>query len=426
MMIMSTAVASAQPEVEHLQRRVLRVLTATQVLGACGVAVGLAVSTLIAAALSGSDAVGGLAQTSAVLGAALLALPAARLAARRGRRPALALGYGAGALGAALAAVAVMATSWPALLVSLVLFGGATSANLAARYAATDLAHPHRRARSLAVVVWASTIGAVAGPNLADPAGRLAAFVGLPAGAGPFLLAAVAFAAAAFGVLVLLRPDPLAVVRVAHPVVRPAAHCAGGALPAPGVTAVWSSLRSSARLALVGVTLCHTAMVGLMSMTPVHMNHSGASLRVVGVVISVHVAAMYVASPLFGWMADRLGRVPVLAIGASLVVAASGVAGMAPSHDAPQLAAGLALLGLGWSAGLVAGSALLTESVAVPDRPAAQGLSDLCMNVGGAVGGVVAGVVVTAWSYAALGLIVGFTALPLLMVCLLATLRRVR
>lgn len=170
--------------------------------------------------------------------------------------------------------------------------------------------------------------------------------------------------------------------------------------------------------------LCHTAMVGLMSMTPVHMNHAGSSLRVVGVVISLHVAAMYAASPLFGWMADRLGRVPVLAIGASLVVAAAGVAGMAPSHDAPQLAAGLTLLGFGWSAGLVSGSALLTESVRVEDRPAAQGLSDLVMNVGGAVGGAVSGIVVTAWSYAALGLIVGFTALPLLVVCLFASLRR--
>jgi predicted MFS family arabinose efflux permease len=60
----------------------------------------------------------------------------------------------------------------------------------------------------------------------------------------------------------------------------------------------------------------------------------------------------------------------------------------------------------------------------VPDRPAAQGLSDLCMNIGGAIGGVTAGVVVTAWSYAALGLIVGFLALPLLAVCVFLTLRR--
>ncbi|MEU4802484.1 MFS transporter [Actinosynnema sp. NPDC023587] len=413
--------------VEVVQRRVLRVLGVTQVLGAAGVTIGLAFSTLIAAALSGSDAVGGLAQTAAVLGAALFALPTARLATRRGRRPALVLGYGAGAAGAFVAACAVVLGSWQVLVVALVLFGAASSANLAARYAGTDLAHPRRRARSLALVVWAATLGAVAGPNLADPAGQLAARLGLPVGVGPYLAAAVLFGVAALVVLRFLRPDPLTLARSALPApsVTPA-HCAGGVGDTRGSGAVWRALPATGKLALGGIALCHTAMVGLMSMTPVHMDHAGSSLRVVGVVISLHVAAMYAASPVFGWLADRLGRVPVLAIGSALVVAASGVAGMAPSHDAPQLAAGLALLGLGWSAGLVAGSALLTESVPVADRPAAQGLSDLCMNIGGAVGGITAGIVVTAWSYAALGLIVGFTALPLLVACLFTALQRTR
>ncbi len=408
--------------VEVVQRRVLRVLAATQVLGAAGVTIGLAVSTLLAAGLSDSDAVGGLAQTAAVVGAAVFAVPAARVAARHGRRPALVFGYVAGAVGAVLAACAVVLRSWHVLLPALVLFGAATSANLAARYAGADLADPRKRARSVAVVVWAATLGAVVGPNLADPAGRFAVAVGLPVGSGPYLLSAVLFGLAALVVARLLRPDPLVLAREA---VVPA-HCAGGAGGTRGSGAVWRSLPAGAKLALGGITLCHTAMVGLMSMTPVHMDHAGSSLRVVGMVISLHVAAMYIASPLFGWMADRLGRVSVLAIGAALVVAASGIAGMAPAHDAPQLGAGLALLGFGWSAGLVAGSALLTESVAVTDRPAAQGLSDLCMNIGGAIGGVAAGVVVTAWSYAALGLVVGFTALPLLAVCLFASMQRVR
>ncbi|MDX8146239.1 MFS transporter [Lentzea sp. BCCO 10_0061] len=412
------------PQVERVQRKVVRVLTGTQILGSAAVTIGLAFSTLIAASLSGSEAVGGLAQTAAVAGAAMLALPGARLAQRSGRRPALVLGYGMGGLGALIAAVAVGFGLWQVLLVGLLLFGGASSANYAARYAATDLAHPQRRARELSRVVWAAMIGAIIGPNLADPAGKAAASLGLPAGVGPFLLAAVVLGAAVLVIQFGLRPDPLVVVKSTRPVESPDC-CAGGASgESPRGLKVWATLGPMARLALVGVTLCHTAMVGLMSMTPVHMNHAGSSLRVVGIVISLHVAAMYAASPLFGWMADRLGRVPVLAIGASLVVAASGVAGMAPSHDAPQLAAGLALLGFGWSAGMVAGSALLTESVRVEDRPAAQGLSDLVMNVGAAVGGAVSGIVVTAWSYAALGLIVGFIALPLLVVCLFASLRR--
>jgi MFS family permease len=190
----------------------------------------------------------------------------------------------------------------------------------------------------------------------------------------------------------------------------------------PGLAA-WRNLPPQAWLAVAAMALCHAAMVGMMSMTPVHMNHGGASVAVVGIVISVHLAGMYAASPLFGWMADRLGRVPVLTVGAALVVAAAGIAGMAPSHGAPQLGAGLTILGVGWSATLVSGSALLSESVPLRVRPAAQGLSDLAMNVGGVLGGVLGGVIVTVSSYAALGLVIGFAALPLLVACMATALR---
>jgi MFS family permease len=403
-----------------VQRRTLRVLAATQVFGASGAAVAVAVSTMIAAELSGSAAVGGLAQTSTVLGTALLAVPASGLAIRRGRRPALLFGYALGAAGAALAVLAVGTSAWPALLAALILFGGGTTANLAARYAATDLARPQHRARALSTVVWGSTVGAVAGPNLAGPAGWLSTRIGLPAGCGPFLLAMLAFGVAAAGVSVGLRPDPLLLARTS------ATAGSGSRAPAVVGAAVWRAMPPRARLALAGVAICHTAMVAMMSMTPVHMGHGGASLRVVGVVISLHIAAMYAASPLFGWMADRLGRVPVLAIGAATVVAAAAVCGLAHSQNAPQLAGGLVLLGVGWSAGMVSGSTLLTESVRVEVRPAAQGLSDLAMNVGGVLAGVCAGIVVTVWSYAVLGLVVGFVALPFLVACMLGSLRPAR
>ncbi|MCP2165361.1 putative arabinose efflux permease, MFS family [Goodfellowiella coeruleoviolacea] len=403
-------------------------LVGTQVLGATGVGLA-AVTPLVAAAMTDSPVVAGLAQTGTVVGAAVFALPVAALAARRGRRPALLFGYGAGAVGAALAVAAVTTGSWPGLVGAMVLFGGGLAANLAARYAAADLAPPAQRARAVATLLWVVTVGAVAGPNLAGPADALAAALGLTEGTGPFLAAAVVFAAAAVGVLAGLRPDPLDLASTAghadqpvHHPVPPAAH--DHLQPGPPVrvrrAGVWRRLDATGRLALAGVATSHLAMVGLMSMTPVHMGHGSASLTVVGVVVSVHVAAMYAASPLFGWMADRLGRVPVLAVGAALVVAGASISGMAPATDAPQLAAGLTVLGFGWSAALVAGSALLTESVPAQLRPAAQGLADLCMNIGGVLGGVLAGAVVTVWSYGALGLVVGFSALPLLVMCMAA------
>lgn len=383
-------------------------LVVAQVLGGVGVATGIALASLSAADLSGSDVVGGAALTAMVVGTALAALPVSRLAARSGRRPALVLGYGAGALGAAGAVGALALGSWPLLLAALVPFGAASAAGLAARFAATDLAEPGARARALAVVVWAVTVGAVAGPNLAGPMQGVAGALGMEPRTGPFLLAAVAFAAAALVVGAGLRPDPLLLARE-----REAAVATEPAAPA---RSAWAAAREhpAALLAIGAIAVSHLLMVGLMSLTPVHMDHGGASVSVVGLVISLHVAGMYVLSPLFGVLADRWGRRPVLALGAVLLVAAGLVAGPAAPTDHALLTVGLVALGLGWSAALVAGSALLTDAVPLADRARVQGLSDVAMNVAGACGGVLAGVVVAVAGYGVLGSSVAVVAVALL------------
>ncbi|MGZ4587153.1 MAG: MFS transporter [Mycobacteriaceae bacterium] len=375
-------------QIFHVQRRTVRVLAASQVLGGVGVATGVAVSSLVAARLSGSDTIAGLAQTSAVVGAGLVALPMARIAARSGRRPSLATGYVLAGAGALVCVVATATQLWPLLLLGLVFFGGGSAAGLASRYAATDLAQPTRRGRDLSTVVWATTVGSVLGPNLAGPSARL----GLGQDAGPYVISTVAFGLAALLVLLALRPDPLSLVEQAPT----------GA--ARSLRRGWSVLVAAptARLALAAIVVSHVVMVGLMSMTPVHMGHGGATLKVIGLVITAHIAGMYALSPVVGWLADRLGRIPVLVLGAGLLGASAVVLAGTGAGNAEQLTVGLVLLGLGWSCGLVAGSALLIDSVPAADRTAVQGLSDLAMNVGGAAGGVVAGAVVASESYAVL------------------------
>lgn len=381
-----------------VQRRTVRVLFATQVLGGVGVALGIAVGSLLAAEVFGSTALAGLAQTSVVLGAAVAALPMSRLMAARGRRPGLAAGYAIGAAGA-LTAVAAAALGAPWLLLpGLLLFGASTAANLQARYAATDLADPHHRSRALATVVWATTVGAVAGPNLAAPAGALARALGLPDLTGAFLCSAAVFLFAGVVLLALLRPDPLVLART---------RAGGTAKTAPPRRGARTALRAiadspAATLGLAAVALSHTVMVSVMVMTPVHMHTGGAELRVVGFVISGHVAGMYALSPVVGWLADRVGRVPVVLGGQVVLLAALLVAGTAPSRGSLQLGVGLFLLGLGWSCGLVAGSTLLAESVPDEVRPAVQGTADLVMGLCAATGGALAGVVVALLGYAAL------------------------
>lgn len=423
------------------QRRTLTTLAATQVLSGVGVASGIAVAPLVASALSGSDAIAGLTSTSGVVGAALVALPLAQVAGRRGRRPSLLLGFGLATGGALLATVAVLLGSWPLLVVAMLLFGSGTAAGLASRFAATDLATPQRRARDLSVVVWATTVGSVVGPTLAGVADRVAgpalrlgdahAEHGSTApSAAPFVLATLAFALAATVVAVWLRPDPLLASRAPSGAGAVGADGAGGAQGgAPGhaswrdgLRAGWAVVAASptARLALGAIVLSHLVMVGLMSMTPVHMNHGGATLQVVGLVISAHIAGMYALSPVVGWLADRLGHARVLYAGGALLLAAAVVVAGAPGEDSARLTVGLVLLGLGWSCGLVAGSALLVDATPGPSRTAVQGLSDLSMNTGGAVGGILAGAIIgfssygaLAWGAAVLVVVCGVVAAPL-------------
>ncbi|MER6173468.1 MFS transporter [Streptosporangium sp. NPDC001681] len=430
-----------------VQRRTLAVLSAAQISGGIGVAVGLAFSSVTVKELSGSTTLSGLAGTATVLGAALLALPTARSSGRGGRRAGLTLAYGCALLGCLVSLLALTMGSWPLLLAGLVLFGAASAGNLASRYAATDLSAPGHSARHLSLVVWATTIGAVTGPNLAGPAERFSAGFGLAPGSGPFVLALLSFAITLGVILLALRPDPLLLARSASlpPSLPPDTVPDGTALdgtvpeaasPAPGersttphgsdstppsvpatasgkgggtFRAAWRVLRETplARRALAAIAVSHTAMVSIMSMTPVHLDHGGSTYTVIGIVISLHIAGMYVLSPVVGWLADRAGRTPVLVLGMGLLLTSAVLAGGAGAHDVTRITAGLTLLGLGWSCGLIAGSAMLSEAVPLAHRTSVQGLSDLLTNLCGATGTVAAGVIVGGLSYGALGVAVG-------------------
>jgi MFS family permease len=239
-------------------------------------------------------------------------------------------------------------------------------------------------------VVWATTVGSVLGPNLAPPGADLGLWLGLPALGGAFVISAAVFGVVAAVLGLLLRPDPLLLARrLGGTGAEPRRRGATGT----AMRAVWST--PGGRLGLTAVVVAHSVMVGIMVMTPVHMDHAGGppgtTLRVIGLVISVHVAGMYLFSPLVGLLADRAGRRATVGVGGVLLLAAAALAGTAPPGAAVQLGAGLLLLGLGWSCGLIAGSTLVTESVGPAQRPTAQGGTDLLMGLGAALAGLAGG-----------------------------------
>lgn len=400
-------------DVTGVQRRTLRLLFVTQVVGGMGVSIGLSVGALLAARLVGTG-ISGLVMSAGVVGTALLAVPITRLTNARGRRWGLVAAYIIGGLGGAVVVAAAAFDAAPLLFLGMMLFGGGNTANLQARYAAVDLAEPAHRGRHLSLIVWGTTIGAVAAPNLAPLADRAVRFTGVPVLSGPFLFSGLAFGCSAVVLALLLRPDPLLTARRAAEV-EPASH-RGGFRPALRAIAE----RPAARLGIAAVAVGHLVMVAVMVMTPVRLGetHSDADvLRVVGIVLSLHIAGMTALAPLVGWLTDRVGRRAVVLGGIGLLVVACATAGTA-GHDTPWLAVGLTLLGLGWSCTMVAGSTMLSESVPVEVRPSAQGLSDLVMGLAGASAGAVSGFVVEASGYATLTVLAAIATVPLVALAL--------
>jgi MFS family permease len=396
-----------------VQRRTLRLLFATQIISGIGVAVGASVGALLAAEIAGVG-LSGLAQSANVIGAALFAIPGTAIVHRHGRRPSLAAGYLVAAAGALVVVTAAVRGSVPLLMAGFFLFGGATAAGLQARYAAVDLAPAALRGRHLSLIVWATTLGAVVGPSLAAPAGASLDGFGIPTLAAPYFFSALLFVLAVLLLVALLRPDPAVVARaVSGRDGAPAADRRQGGMRA-ALRAVVS--QASPRLGVSAMAVGHVVMIGVMTMTPVHIRGAGHgaahTLRIVGVVLSFHIAGMFAFSPVFGWLTDRLGRRAVIAVGIGILLTACALAGRA-GHDSTRLAAALTMLGLGWSATTVAGSTLLSESVSAELRASAQGLSDLLMGLAGASAGALSGVVVGAWGYPTLTLLAALATVPL-------------
>jgi MFS family permease len=376
---------------QALQRRTLRVLVCAQVLSGLGSS-GAAAGALLGLDITGSDALASLPLALLVVGSASTVIPISALSRRAGRRVGLTTALAIAAVGAIGIVAAGEMESFPLLLAASLLFGAGNTAVMLARYAAVDLSTPDERGRAIGTVVFATTFGAVAGPNLLAPAGRFATAIGLPELTGLFLVSALAFALSGLVLTVFLRPDPLQIA-------------IGGAaeerVVAPHVPLRRLLSPSAAVTGLATVVVANFVMVAVMAMAPVHLHDHGHGLQFVGLVVSLHVAGMFAPSPVTGWLTDRLGPLAVAGGGATLLIAA-GVLSAASGAQASTFALGLALLGVGWNASLIAGSALLASAVPVAQRPRVEGAGELSMGVAAASATAIAGPVVGVAGYAAL------------------------
>lgn len=381
-----------------VQRRVIRSLLLVQAVFSLMFAMAGPLISLIAERLTGSAGKAGLAQAMIYCGAVLFSVPLASLSMDRGRRSGIAAGYLTGAAGAAAVVLGAVFSSYLLLLAGAVSLGAALAAGAQARYAATDLASADRLGRSMGVLSWSSIAAAVLGPALTGAFAGIGRGV-LPEFSGPYVAIAAGLAISGVLVFVMLRPDPLLLARSldretkARPKFRTALAAVAGDPPV--------------RRAVLSLMIVHATMISLMNMASIHLDHGAATLATIGVVISVHTAAMFLPGPLVGYLSDRIGAHRMLLIGLALEVAAAITLAAAPAHDPFLVGLGLLLLGAGWSAGYLSGSVLLTASTRSGIRTLVQGAADFLVLLTSAGGALLAGVMVALWGYGGLSLFWG-------------------
>lgn len=383
----------------ELYKKTLFVVVMSQIFGGAGLAAGITVGALLAQDMLGTDSVTGIPTALFTLGSAGAALLVGRLSQRFGRRLGLATGFFGGGIGAIGVIISALTNSILLLFISLVIYGAGTATNLQARYAGTDLANSTQRAKAVSIAMVSTTFGAVAGPNLVDVMGEFALSIGVPALAGPFILAATAYILAGFVLFTFLRPDPFIVAKEIAEVKNQS-----GTWQAENNSDLRLKNKRGIFAGAAVMILTQFVMIAIMTMTPIHMGHHGHALKAVGLVIGFHVGAMYLTSLITGSLVDKVGRI-TMAIASGVTLLASGILAALGSADSMAvLITALVLLGLGWNFGLISGTAMLVDATLLTTRAKTQGSVDVMIALSGALGGGLSGVVVANSSYAILSI----------------------
>ena len=372
-------------------------LFAAQVCASTGFTMSLAVGSIMAASITGTNTWSGLPVALGALGGALASWPLSRLMGRVGRRPGLALGYTLAVGGAGLGMIGVVQQSFAVFLLGMALFGIANTSNMLARYAAADISTGPQRGRAMGLIVWGSTVGSIIGPNLMEPAVRAGAHIGVPAVASSFLISLLGYGVAAILVQAFLRPDPLAIARAQES--RPSGARArrlpiGDIVREPRVALAFASLM-----------LSQLVMIGTTSTSTLYLHDHGHPVGTIGLAASLHLGGMYVTSPLSGWLSDRFGRLPMIGAGGVILLLACALAGLVPASASGLVITGLFVNGIGWNLAFVSASALLTDALSPDDRTSIQGLADMLIGLMGAVGSAAGGVILGVWGFGMLNAI---------------------
>lgn len=377
---------TTNPFPESVRRRITLVLFIGQSFFSAAMIAGFTLTPIIAASLTGSDSAAGVPNTLMLLGRAAAAYPLGWLLDHAGRRWGLTAGFLLAVVGSALAVVSIIGASFIGFCLGAALTGMGRAASDQSRYVAAEVQTASKRAKVIGLIVFAGTVGAVAGPLIVDPSGQLAARLGLAVSTGPFVMGALLYFLALLVTVVFLRPDPLAVGRAVAVAEQPET---AGAKGGRALSRIFAD--PLVVLAVAAMVIGQLVMTLVMVITPLHMDHYDHGTQAISLVIMAHTLGMFGLSSVTGWLIDRFGRLAMIVTGALVLVGATLLAPI--STAVPVLAFALFLLGLGWNFCFIAGSSLLSDALAAGERGRGQGASEMMVALAAGTGSLGTGAV---------------------------------
>ena len=377
----------------EIVRRTLIRLSAAFALGFAAASMTAGPGSAALVALSGNASFAGLYVALLNVGAAAGAAFGGRAMDRWGRRPVLVAGYSLAAAGYAIAGVGVTIEILALFIAGVLTLAAALGIGGLTRVAAAEMFPPAERGRGIAWLQTSAIAGAIVGPLLlilTEPLGN-------------------AIGRNALGIVWWIAP-PLAVVaalmlrRAAEPM-EIAREIERAHPHAPGVAATTAAVGSRRLLAagVVALAASHAAMASVMGVAGVAVVHEGHGAGLLGGIMMLHFVGMYGLSRIVGHVADRWGRRATILAGLVLLAVGGGIVALFPGMAG--LAAGLLIVGLGWSFGYIGASVLLTDITAPSRRARILGRADLITQLTAAVVAMTGGVWFAANGLEGLGIV---------------------
>ncbi len=384
-------------QMSRVQRRLIIVLFLVSSLNSAAMIGSFVLTPIISYSLSGRVQLIGLPNALSMVGRAGAGYPLGWLLDKAGRRIGLAVGLSFVIAGMLVSASAISAGSLVFFLGGAILLGMGRSALEQTRYAAAEIFPLSQQAKVIGMIVFAGTVGAIGGPLLVEPSVEVARAQGFHEHVGPFWFGAGLMALALILLLVALRPDPkelAALLARQGEESRSADGSTDGSASdrtsssaaSRGLTQVLELLKlPDVQLAIAAMAIGQLVMTLLMVVTPLHMNRADYKADAISYVLMAHTLGMFGLSGLSGWLAGRVGRVPMIFCGALVQVLAAMM--MPLSTELPVLFVSLFLLGLGWNFSYIAGSSHLSAALeGSRQRGRVQGINETMVAIASAMG----------------------------------------